>query len=134
MKYHSTNFYRYICVFIITVLCICFTGCSDNTVQTDDNIERIVTTPVITEEPSNITDEPVVITEPVTAPTEIPSVSPTEKPDIVITDTPEPNVTGINNFPSPEVPDPSKALVFTDLYKLYLPTNWGKYIYYSEDD
>ena len=66
MKYYYTKFYRNICVFIITVLCLCFTGCSNNTVQSDDNIDSDVTTPVITEEQSNITDEPQNTTEPLT--------------------------------------------------------------------
>ena len=66
MKYYYRKFYRNICVFIITVLYLCFTGCSNNTVQSDDNIDSDVITPVITEEQLNITDEPQNITEPLT--------------------------------------------------------------------
>lgn len=135
MKKINFRSYKYSIVFLMFILVIlCFTGCSDNKVSTDNVAVKNNITPVITEEQSNITDEPQNITESVTAPTDIPSAAPTEKTDNVITDTPEPIVTGINNFPSPKVPDPSETYVLTDLYKFYFPSKWWTLVYYSEDD
>ena len=135
MKKINFRSYKYSIVFLMFILVIlCFAGCSDNKVSTDNVAVKNNITPVITEEQSNITDEPQNITESVTTPTDIPSAAPTEKPDKVITDTPEPIVTGINNFPSPKVHDPSETYVLTDLYKFYFPSKWWTLVYYSEDD